>query len=106
LIWEGLAAVASKVLVPCFSDEEYLFCHLPNCGDYKWLEENRELVLKKVVKLLGVRDFNVYREYFMGGNHPKDVLSPMSGYYAGYLIVKKIVEKLGFSKFIKLSPDE
>jgi len=42
----------------------------------------------------------------MGGNHPRDVLSPRSGYYAGYLIVKKIVKKLGFPKFIKLSPNE
>jgi len=41
LIWEDLATVASKVLASGFSDEEYLFCHLPNCGDYKWLEENR-----------------------------------------------------------------
>jgi len=106
LIWEGLATFASKTLVPRFSDREYLACYLPSCGDYRWFEESRELLLKRATKLLDVRDFNVYREYFMGGGHPKDISSPRTGYYVGYLVIEKLVRRLGFSKLVRLHPSE
>ena len=106
LIWEGLATVASKVLVPGFSDEEYLFCNMPNCGNYKWFEENRDFLLRGAKELLDAKDFEVFRNYFMGGSHPEDISSPRSGYYIGYLVVKEAVEKIGFPRFIRLHPDD
>lgn len=93
-------------MVPGFSDEEYLFCHIPGCGDYKWFEENRDFLLGKAVELLDAKDFEVFKNYFMSGSHCEEVASPRSGYYAGYLIVKETVEKMGFPRFIRLSPDD